>query len=206
MLRTPYLPGDSDVDQVHTIFRALGTPTDEDWPVSVIAARPVAIFAYIVQGHASLPNYIAVPHHDKMPFRDLFTAASTEAISLLAKFLAYDPKRRLSARDVRLSIKTYVRRLTARHLKALHHAYFFSMPNPTHHTKLPKPKAAAAESPQQSPALDGTKKQPTAAAAAPTQDPSRVSRKRKASGVLESSRANVAKRLDFSVPTTVVST
>lgn len=36
MLRTPYLPGDSDVDQIHIIFRALGTPTDEDWPVSVI--------------------------------------------------------------------------------------------------------------------------------------------------------------------------
>ena len=46
-----------------------------------------------------------VPHHDKMPFRDLFTAASTEAISLLAKFLAYDPKRRIGARDVRLSTK-----------------------------------------------------------------------------------------------------
>lgn len=106
MLRTPYLPGDSDVDQIHTIFRALGTPTDEDWPVSVVAARSVIGFAHTAQGHTSLPNYIAVPHHDKMPFRDLFTAASTEAISLLAKFLAYDPKRRITARDVRLSART----------------------------------------------------------------------------------------------------
>jgi len=82
------------------------------------------------------------------------------------------------------------------------------MPNPSHPTKLPKPKVAAAESPQQSPAPDSSKKQATAAAvtAAPTQDPSRVSRKRKASGVLESARINVAKRLDFSAPTTVVST
>ena len=82
------------------------------------------------------------------------------------------------------------------------------MPNPTHHTKLPKSKAAAAETPQQSPAPEGSKKQASAAAVAvaPTQDPSRVSRKRKASGVLESSRTNVAKRLDFSAPTTVVST
>jgi len=79
------------------------------------------------------------------------------------------------------------------------------MPNPTHHTKLPKPKAAAAESPQQSPGPEGGKKQ-TTAAAAPAQDPNFISRKRKASGVLESSRANVAKRLDFSAPTTVVST
>ncbi|KAG8699784.1 TFIIH complex serine/threonine-protein kinase subunit kin28 [Ceratobasidium sp. 394] len=32
MLRTPYLPGESDMDQLKTIFRALGTPTEEDWP------------------------------------------------------------------------------------------------------------------------------------------------------------------------------
>jgi cyclin-dependent kinase 7 len=140
-----------------------------------------------------------------MPFRDLFTAASTEAISLLAKFLAYDPKRRISAKDVRLSTNHSSQTLTARRLKALHHAYFFSMPNPTHHTKLPKPRAANAESRQQSPGPEGSKKQ-TTAAAAPTQDPSRVSRKRKASGVLENSRTNVAKRLDFSAPTAVVST
>lgn len=35
MLRTPYLPGESDMDQLKTIFRALGTPTEEDWPVGV---------------------------------------------------------------------------------------------------------------------------------------------------------------------------
>lgn len=35
MLRTPYLPGESDMDQLKTTFRALGTPTEEDWPVSV---------------------------------------------------------------------------------------------------------------------------------------------------------------------------
>jgi len=38
MLRTPYLPGESDMDQLKTIFRALGTPTEEEWPV-----RPVNI-------------------------------------------------------------------------------------------------------------------------------------------------------------------
>jgi cyclin-dependent kinase 7 len=36
MLRIPYLPGESDMDQLKTIFRALGTPTEEDWPVSHI--------------------------------------------------------------------------------------------------------------------------------------------------------------------------
>jgi cyclin-dependent kinase 7 len=35
MLRTPFLVGDTDMDQLKTIFRALGTPTDTDWPVSI---------------------------------------------------------------------------------------------------------------------------------------------------------------------------
>lgn len=34
MLRTPYLAGESDMDQLKTIFRALGTPTEQEWPVS----------------------------------------------------------------------------------------------------------------------------------------------------------------------------
>ena len=34
MLRIPYLPGESDMDQIKTIFRALGTPTEQEWPVS----------------------------------------------------------------------------------------------------------------------------------------------------------------------------
>jgi serine/threonine protein kinase len=34
MLRTPYLAGDTDLGQLQTIFRALGTPTEEEWPVT----------------------------------------------------------------------------------------------------------------------------------------------------------------------------
>jgi hypothetical protein len=37
MLRIPYLPGESDMDQLKTIFRALGTPTEEEWPVIIIS-------------------------------------------------------------------------------------------------------------------------------------------------------------------------
>ena len=36
MLRTPYLPGETDMDQLKTIFRALGTPTEDDWPVRLL--------------------------------------------------------------------------------------------------------------------------------------------------------------------------
>jgi hypothetical protein len=34
VLRVPFLSGDSDADQLKKTFHALGTPTEEDWPVS----------------------------------------------------------------------------------------------------------------------------------------------------------------------------
>ncbi|SJL03988.1 related to KIN28-cyclin-dependent ser/thr protein kinase [Armillaria ostoyae] len=103
MLRTPYLAGESDMDQLKTIFRALGTPTEQDWP-----------------GHTKLPDYITVGQFPKTPLRDLFTAASPDALNLLSKCLIYEPRRRISAKD------------------ALHHQYFFAQPHPSHPSKLPK--------------------------------------------------------------------
>jgi cyclin-dependent kinase 7 len=99
MLRTPYLPGESDMDQLKTIFRALGTPTEEEWPVSPFTAV-VTERTHLFQGHTSLPDYVFLGQYPKTPFRDLFTAASTEAISLLAKFLTYEPRKRISAKEV----------------------------------------------------------------------------------------------------------
>ncbi|KAI0675494.1 CMGC/CDK/CDK7 protein kinase [Trametes maxima] len=82
MLRTPYLPGESDMDQLKTIFRALGTPTEDEWP-----------------GHTKLPDYVPVGQFQKTPLRDLFTAASSDCLNLLSKCLSYDPRRRVDARD-----------------------------------------------------------------------------------------------------------
>lgn len=39
VLRKPFLPGETDVDQLKRIIAVLGTPTDEDWPVSRSKAR-----------------------------------------------------------------------------------------------------------------------------------------------------------------------
>lgn len=33
-LQVPFLPGDSDLDQLTRIFETLGTPTEDQWPVS----------------------------------------------------------------------------------------------------------------------------------------------------------------------------
>lgn len=82
MLRTPYLPGESDMDQLRTTFRALGTPTEEDWP-----------------GHTKLPDYVTVGQFPRTPLRDLFTAASADCLNLLSKCLIYEPRRRISAKD-----------------------------------------------------------------------------------------------------------
>jgi len=35
LLRVPFLPGDSDLDQLTKIFMAMGTPTEENWPVGL---------------------------------------------------------------------------------------------------------------------------------------------------------------------------
>lgn len=80
MLRVPYLPGESDADQLITIFKALGTPTDKDWP-----------------GHKSLPEYTAFEQYPKSNLADLFLAASPEALDFLQKMLLFDPLKRLSA-------------------------------------------------------------------------------------------------------------
>ncbi|GLB41753.1 putative protein kinase superfamily protein [Lyophyllum shimeji] len=103
MLRIPYLPGESDMDQLKTIFRALGTPTEEEWP-----------------GHTKLPNYVPVGQFPKPPLRDLFTAASADALNLLSKCLIYEPRKRITAKE------------------ALFHPYFTALPYPTHPSKLPK--------------------------------------------------------------------
>lgn len=33
MLRLPYMAGETDFGQLEVIFRALGTPTEDEWPV-----------------------------------------------------------------------------------------------------------------------------------------------------------------------------
>ena len=63
MLRTPYLPGESDMDQLKIIFRALGTPTEEEWPVSLRVA-PI---------HLGLTRFI---HRDTQAYPTTYLLAS----------------------------------------------------------------------------------------------------------------------------------
>jgi cyclin-dependent kinase 7 len=56
-----------------------------------------------LQGHTKLPDYIPVGQFSKTPLRDLFTAASADALNLLSRCLTFEPRRRISAKEVCLS-------------------------------------------------------------------------------------------------------
>ncbi|EPX72375.1 transcription factor TFIIH associated cyclin-dependent protein kinase Mcs6 [Schizosaccharomyces osmophilus] len=84
MLRTPYLPGETDLDQLSVIFRALGSP------------EPA-----VLQRMKQLPNYVdmkAIPPPSG-GMEALFSAAGTEELDLLKKFFDYDPYSRPTAQQ-----------------------------------------------------------------------------------------------------------
>ncbi|KAF9020860.1 TFIIH complex serine/threonine-protein kinase subunit kin28 [Haplosporangium bisporale] len=85
LLRNPYLPGNTDMDQLETMFRALGTPSEAEWP-----------------GMSLLPSYVSFKFYPKTPQRLLFTAAAPDTLELLESMLIYDPNRRISAREALL--------------------------------------------------------------------------------------------------------
>ncbi|CAD6574439.1 MAG: TFIIH complex serine/threonine-protein kinase subunit kin28 [Cyphobasidiales sp. Tagirdzhanova-0007] len=82
MLRLPYMAGETDVDQLNIIFRALGTPTEEEWP-----------------GHKELNDYVDFKFQPKSDLRALFTGAPLSGLEMLSRLLAFDPRKRISALD-----------------------------------------------------------------------------------------------------------
>ena len=79
---SPLLPGDSDIDQLFTVVRFLGSPTPEVWP-----------------GVEALPDYckIELPQDvPPRPLRSMVPLASEAALSLAEQMLRYDAARRLS--------------------------------------------------------------------------------------------------------------
>ena len=80
MLRTPYFAAETDIGQLQTIFRALGTPTLDDWP-----------------GMQLLPDYHEFAVFPKTPMASLFTAASQDTLDLLERMVVFDPLQRITA-------------------------------------------------------------------------------------------------------------
>lgn len=104
LLRVPILPGDSDLGQLSKIFEVLGTPNDNNWP-----------------DHKSLPDYCEFKQCPPMLFRDIFTAAADDLISLLESLLKLNPNDRCTAKA------------------ALQMPYFSNKPGPTPGEQLPLP-------------------------------------------------------------------
>mmetsp|Transcript_46543 Transcript_46543/g.134740 ORF Transcript_46543/g.134740 Transcript_46543/m.134740 type:complete len:319 (-) Transcript_46543:67-1023(-) len=95
----PLFAGDSEIDTIFKVFQKLGTPTVEAWP-----------------GLAEMPEF--KPTFPKWSIKGWENIRNTKAqvglegIDLLDKLMAYDPKKRLSAR------------------RALQHAYFADVERP----------------------------------------------------------------------------
>ena len=97
LLRVPYMAGDTDMHQLTLICKALGTPTEAEWPVRC-AVTPWRLTA---QGHRQLPDYVKLPHEPKQQLHALFQAASQPTLTLLGQMLKFNPLSRVTARKVR---------------------------------------------------------------------------------------------------------
>ncbi|KAJ3693975.1 hypothetical protein LUZ60_009455 [Juncus effusus] len=79
----PIFPGDSEIDQIFKIFRALGTPSEETWP-----------------GVTSLPDYkLSFPKWYPKDLAALVPRLESAGIDLLTKMLHLDPRNRITARE-----------------------------------------------------------------------------------------------------------
>ncbi|PQE12298.1 serine threonine- kinase protein [Rutstroemia sp. NJR-2017a BVV2] len=87
IIRAPYIPGDTEVQQVSLICQAIGTPTEENWP-----------------GVSKLPEYTVPdppnPVRPKEHYLGTFGTAGHEGVDLLMKMLVLDPRKRITAREV----------------------------------------------------------------------------------------------------------
>jgi serine/threonine protein kinase len=82
LLRKPLFRGDSQIDQLFSIFRILGTPNENNFPG--------------VTGFASFSD--TFPKWAGKPLAKVLPDAEPELADLISKMLLYDPKKRISAR------------------------------------------------------------------------------------------------------------
>ncbi|KAK9240429.1 kinase-like domain-containing protein [Lipomyces kononenkoae] len=119
MLRTPYLPGQTDLDQLDLTFRALGTPTEQTWPgVSLLPDFFYDTTKAATADPGKKTGIYPAPSRDEMRMR--FSAASENALDLLCQMTTLDPAKRIDTKD------------------ALGSEYFRELPRPTPPDLLPK--------------------------------------------------------------------
>ncbi|KAI4291211.1 cyclin-dependent kinase 7 [Pancytospora philotis] len=82
LLRVPMFAAETDIEQLDLIFRALGTPTAEDWP-----------------GMKDLPGYCEFQPRPRPNLSQIMSGASSDVLGILQGLLTYDPLQRLTALD-----------------------------------------------------------------------------------------------------------
>lgn len=82
LLRVPFLPGDTDLNQLDKIFSVFGTPTEDLWP-----------------GVKLLPDYIQFKPYPSIPLREIFTAAGDDLIDLAESLFNLYPLKRCTATE-----------------------------------------------------------------------------------------------------------
>ncbi|KAK9480920.1 kinase-like domain-containing protein [Lipomyces japonicus] len=131
MLRTPYLPGQSDLDQLDLTFKAMGTPSDETWPG--VSSLPDFFYDPVKTNTNTNNNnkddkksgMYASPSREEMRMR--FSAASETALDFLMSLTTLDPAQRIDTID------------------ALGHEYFRTRPEPTPAHRLPRLQSMTAD-------------------------------------------------------------
>lgn len=112
ILRVPFLPGDSELDQFRKICQNIGTPTEDNWPgVSRLLEDATGI---------AIDRTAIVPVSCKDHFLAKFGTAGHVGVDLLMSMLTLDPQKRCTARQV------------------LEHRWWTSDPRPTAKEDLPK--------------------------------------------------------------------
>jgi serine/threonine protein kinase len=82
MNKKPLFPGDSEIDELFSIFRVLGTPTEETFP-----------------GVTQFPAYSETfPQWQGKPLSEVIRGADPDGLDLVQQMLRYDPAVRISAK------------------------------------------------------------------------------------------------------------
>ena len=109
LIRTPFVAGMTEINQIELISKAIGTPTEENWP-----------------GVSKLPSFVptapneVIPVRDRTYFESLFPTAGAAGIDLLMSMLKLDPRNRRTMKEV------------------LEHHWWKTDPTPTANENLPK--------------------------------------------------------------------
>ena len=75
-------PGDCELQQLLHIFKLLGTPTEDNWP-----------------GVTRLRDWHEWPQWQPQDLARCFPTLESDGVDLMLKMMAYDPAKRISAKD-----------------------------------------------------------------------------------------------------------